>query len=351
LLARLVNDPATQTLSIPTNARLQWMRGGAAPEIEQVTFELSTNGGGSWSPLGAGTRIPGGWERTGLSLSGFGQIRARGRTIGGVFNGSSGIVEQIAPLDFLTQAPTLNAPVTGAQTPSPVNIAFTLPEAAQPGSVTLTFDDGITPRVLVLAASQASAGAHAFSFDIAAPTTAPQIASGPALPEGIYAVTLSYQDAPGNAPASSATATNVRITASPLRLWKLQQLGDADASDLGDIEADGLVHLAEYGLVLSPLVPNRPPAVARFVYAEGARLRMTLTRDPARNDVTIEVQAGSVPAGPWTTVATSALGAPFTGAGYVGGDSVGAGLKTVEVRDIVNMNAAAARYLRVQITH
>jgi hypothetical protein len=48
---------------------------------------------------------------------------------------------------------------------------------------------------------------------------------------------------------------------------------------------------------------------------------MFLTRDPARNDVTVEVQAGPAPDGPWTTVATSALGAPFTGAGYVGGDA------------------------------
>ena len=91
--------------------------------------------------------------------------------------------------------------------------------------------------------------------------------------------------------------------------------------------------------------------MTRFDYAEGARLRMLLTRDPARNDVTVEVQAGPALAGPWATVASSAFGAPFTGPGYVGGDSASAGLKTVEVRDIVNMNSAAARYLRVKVTH
>jgi hypothetical protein len=129
------------------------------------------------------------------------------------------------------------------------------------------------------------------------------------------------------------------------------QLGDINASDLADIEADGLVHLAEYALVLSPVAPNEPPAVTRFVYAEGPRLRMFLTRDPARNDVTIEVQAAGSPAGPWTSLVTSTLGAPFAGAGYVGGDSAGAGLKTVEVRDTVNMTDASARYLRVRATH
>ena len=50
----------------------------------------------------------------------------------------------------------------------------------------------------------------------------------------------------------------------------------------------------------------------RFPYAEGERLRVIFSRDPARNDVTIEVQAADSPAGSWTTVATSTLGAPFT---------------------------------------
>ena len=350
-MARLLNDVATQALTSPTSARVQWLRGGTAPEVEQVSFELSTDGGANWSALGTGTRIAGGWERTGLSLSGVGQIRARGRTSGGAFNGSSGIVEQIAAFDFGTQNPILTVPATGTATVSPLSIAFNLPEAALPGSVKLTFDDGITPRVLTLAASQESAGAHAFSFDIANPSGSPQIVSGPALPDGTYAVTVSYQDALGNAPANSATATNVRIASTPLGLWKLVQLGDANAPDLGDLDDDGLAHLAEYGLVLPPVTPNKPPAVTRFVYAEGARLRMLLQRDPARDDVTVEVQAGPAPNGPWTTVATSALGAPFTGAGYVGGDSAGAGLKTVEVRDTVNITAAAARYLRARITH
>ena len=93
-LARLANDAATQTLTAPDSTRVQWARGGAGPEVERVTFELSTDGGGSWSALGAGTRVAGGWERTGLSLPASGSIRARGRTTAGLYNGSSGLVEQ-----------------------------------------------------------------------------------------------------------------------------------------------------------------------------------------------------------------------------------------------------------------
>ena len=71
-----------------------------------------------------------------------------------------------------------------------MSVSFTLPEAALPASVTLTFHDGTTARVLTLAASQESAGAHTFAFDIANPAASPQIASGPALSEGTYTNSL-----------------------------------------------------------------------------------------------------------------------------------------------------------------
>jgi hypothetical protein len=123
------------------------------------------------------------------------------------------------------------------------------------------------------------------------------------------------------------------------------------ASDLGDTDFDGLVHLAEYALNLSPTTPNPPPPAEHHAYADGERLRMFFTRDPARNDVTIEVQAADSAAGPWASVATSTLGSVTTGPGYIGGDDAAPGLKTVEVRDIVNLTDAAQRFLRVRVTH
>jgi len=98
LFARLNNTAATQTLSAPTTAQVVWNRGGTAPELSQVTFELSVNGGGTWTPLGAGTRVgtTANWQRTGLALPTSGQLRARGRTAGGFSNGSAGLVETVA---------------------------------------------------------------------------------------------------------------------------------------------------------------------------------------------------------------------------------------------------------------
>src|SRR6185295_346994 len=67
-LARLENGAAPQSLTASTPNRVQWLRGGTAPEAQYVMFELSTNAGQTYASLGLGTRINGGWELTGLSL-------------------------------------------------------------------------------------------------------------------------------------------------------------------------------------------------------------------------------------------------------------------------------------------
>jgi len=100
LFARLNNDAATQVLTAPNTAQVLWSRSGAGPELSATTFEQSTNGGTTWSALGSGTRVgsTANWQLTGLSLPSTVSIRARGRTSGGYFNGSSGLIEQVAAL-------------------------------------------------------------------------------------------------------------------------------------------------------------------------------------------------------------------------------------------------------------
>jgi len=80
-LHRVTNDIAsTQELSLNgSGTAVTWMRGGSSPEVSRVLFEQSTNGV-TFSPLGEGVRISGGWELTGLAIP-LGEnrwIRARG---------------------------------------------------------------------------------------------------------------------------------------------------------------------------------------------------------------------------------------------------------------------------------
>lgn len=91
-IGRLNNtEPASQTLTYD-GSRIIWLRGGTSPEVWRTTFEHTTNGA-TWADLGAGTRIPGGWQLTGVSLPPEGTIRARGQIAGGAQNGSAWFVD------------------------------------------------------------------------------------------------------------------------------------------------------------------------------------------------------------------------------------------------------------------
>jgi len=78
-IARLYNDSAPTTLSVLSVDNVQWLRGGASAETERVIFELSTDGGTTYSTIsGTTTRITGGWDFVpASSLTGSGIIRAR----------------------------------------------------------------------------------------------------------------------------------------------------------------------------------------------------------------------------------------------------------------------------------
>jgi uncharacterized delta-60 repeat protein len=63
--ARLSNGDHTQTITQTAPAQVLWERIGALPEVEEVVFEQSTDGGANWSLLGIPTRVagtPASWE-------------------------------------------------------------------------------------------------------------------------------------------------------------------------------------------------------------------------------------------------------------------------------------------------
>lgn len=104
-IGRLIaTDPATQSLSFE-GSTLTWLRGGTSPEIERTMFEVSTNGGANWASLGTSSRIPGGWQLTGVSLPGNASLRVRGFTTGGRYNASGWFVESFGGAPAITGQP------------------------------------------------------------------------------------------------------------------------------------------------------------------------------------------------------------------------------------------------------
>jgi hypothetical protein len=114
--------------------------------------------------------------------------------------------------EAVTFPPKLAAPVSNTVNKNPVSVTFTLPEAALPGSLTLTFSGNVN-RTLTLASALESIGTHSFSFAPASPSASPEVAGiggGAGIPDGTYSLTLSYQDAEGN-PAATDTVGNLTI--------------------------------------------------------------------------------------------------------------------------------------------
>jgi uncharacterized delta-60 repeat protein len=82
-IGRLNNTaPANQSL-VFDGSRLTWTRRGTSPEVWRTTFDYSLDGGGTWTILGGGVRIPGGWQLSGPSLPANTAFRARGYTLNG----------------------------------------------------------------------------------------------------------------------------------------------------------------------------------------------------------------------------------------------------------------------------
>ena len=165
---------------------------------------------------------------------------------------------------------------------------------------------------------------------------------------GIPGTTYSFQLYAANVAGWLYSDATTVSTLTVLQDWKRIHLGNPNAPDLGDVDGDGLANLIEYGFLSSPIAPNIGPAWSAFLYPEGKRLRMFIPHDGARNDVNLFVEAASSLAGPWETLASSIAGAPYSGPGYVDGETGSGGPQLVEIRDTVNVGDEPKRFMRVR---
>jgi uncharacterized delta-60 repeat protein len=274
-IARLSNGPATQSLTVTDTTAVTWTRGGTSPEVSQVTFELSTDGGTTFTAL-AGTPTSvgttGSWRLSGLSLPPTGRIRARGQTTNGF---STGLVEFASafPDAITTLPPSLARPWAHAVSPNPVAVAFSLPETALDGSIELVFSNASITRTLVLANT---ADQQPFTFDPAAPIPNDAISGivgGMNIPDGIYTVTLRYRDELGN-PAASASRSNVTVDATapsitipaPHRAYEGLLLDYTQYADFSDATA---VKATQSPAPRSPIVVGIQPVTITATDAAG----------------------------------------------------------------------------------
>ena len=161
--------------------------------------------------------------------------------------------------------PILTAPLSNAPANNPVTVAFTLLRTAQAGSVTLTFDDGVTLRPLTLATSQATSGSHIFTFNPANPTATAAIASGSAIPSGTYLVTLSYLDIQLNTVlnASSVGVVIAGNNQTPIEAWRQFYFGTSvtDTANNQDFNHNGINNLLEFAFATNPVTSTAAPLV------------------------------------------------------------------------------------------
>ena len=173
-IARMINDAATQSLTAPSLTQIMWMRGGTSPEVSQVTFEQSTDGGTVFTPLGSATRVGStpNWQLTGLSLPATGILRARGRSISGEFNGSSGLVESVTPYSFVF--PDIAVRQTTALTDGVGSVDFgTVTMGGSSSALTFTVTDPGTADLTSLAITKDGTNAGDFSVSELSGTTVP----------------------------------------------------------------------------------------------------------------------------------------------------------------------------------
>ena len=181
----------------------------------QVDDKIVVARGGVVSRYNGNGSLDATFGNVGRAASGTGvecvALQNDGRIVVAGYSGSSFVVARHeGGSATISTPPTLTAPTSGSVWTNSVSVEFYLPAAALPGSVRLTFTGTVT-RVMTLTSGNESQGLHAFTLNALSPLPSPNIASGLPIPDGIYTVTISYQDALGLPAASSVLAPNVTM--------------------------------------------------------------------------------------------------------------------------------------------
>jgi uncharacterized delta-60 repeat protein len=219
-IARLTNtDVAFQDLAIDNTATtLTWSRSGASPEVDRVTFELSSDGI-TYNPLPDPVRVLGGWQLGGqhFSVSQNLFVRARGFYATGKPDGQGQFVETVRNF-FLTLAPVIDsslsvtAPVgqSFSYQISATNLPTTFNATGLPAGLTCDPGTGLiagTPTVIgtfpvnISAANAGGTDTEVLSLEVTAAQNPPVITS-PLSATATVGQFFTYQITATNSPVS-----------------------------------------------------------------------------------------------------------------------------------------------------
>jgi uncharacterized delta-60 repeat protein len=301
-------EAPTESLTVSSPARIEWLRGGSLPDTTDISFALHqplTNG---WLPLGRGTAIPGGWELTGLTLPADGAIRATARNRGGRTNSSHGFADTI--LSFGAVSPDISLHRADG-TALPHASAVVALRSAATGTIkssALSIENHGSGPLQLLAATLHGADAAAFSFPLFTTTPLPAgqtrllpLRFSPTAARAYTAqLTLATNDP--DTPAYTLTGSG---TATPIQAWReetFNSIADAgSAANTADPDQDGLTNLAEYALGSDPLLADAQ--LLPTIFPSTASLQLALTLPSFRADIRYSAESSPDPgAALWSNV-------------------------------------------------
>jgi len=205
------------------SAQMDWTYTGGGNSTPNYTWRLGLNGTTDFTFSAVNPALTGAVSSVAPFNGAMGSSLPDGtytvvlRVYSGVaYTGLIGTVTEAGvTIDSATQNPTLTAPATSARTSGPINVQYSLPEAASGTQLTFV-KTGLTSRVVTLSGGSGTAGSHSIFLDptdLQGGAAVTGVAGGNTLPDGTYDyVVLSYQDAAGNSAATAFSADVVLDT-------------------------------------------------------------------------------------------------------------------------------------------
>ncbi len=360
--ALLNNDEAINKLTAPDPSRVLWMRGGSSHEIEGVAFQLSTDGGLTFSDLGMGTRIgtTADWELLNPSLPPNGQLRAVARNGSG--SRGSGFLE--------TRSNFGDAPDIAVEEPAgttlehgTASISFgSLPLASTSPARTVTVRNSGIANLINLTVSLA--GPNTDSFAVSAPgssvltpgsSTTFSVTCSP-MAVGLQTSTIritSNVTGPKNPFLISLTGEGSAGLAAWNETWFDNPEGTGDAAPDADPNFNSIPNIFEYALGGDPVGHSTGTAILPVPSVNPVTMRRELTfkRQISSTGITLTIQASNDPSAGWEDCAISANATPFTTLtpGYAVNETGTGAARTVTLLDIPTASAAP-RFMRLKVT-